>query len=822
MPKIGTSGATFEKILLLLSSAIVPAMPAYAQDTPAPPLAGRDATANAGVQSDPGTMGTDDDIVVTARQRGETLISVPVAVTAVSGESLARIGSTDVRDISRFAPTLSLDRSVSANGGIIALRGVSTSANQAGFEQAVSLNVDGVQTGRARILSQGLFDIDQVEVLKGPQALFFGKNSPAGVVSIKSAGPTPQLAAYVRSSYEFVGDEAVVEGAISGQVTDSLGARLAVRYRNLDGWLRNTAGQFTPATFPFPNQPLPTLGVRRPGEKELIGRLTLAFAPAGSNFNATLKLSASDLKSDGPSAGFQAFSCGGLSALTTNNRPDPFGDCKLDNKYSNSALPDGVADKWPYAKQDPYLEAKVYLSSLTANYQLDDLTITSVTGYFGARSRSSDTFDATSFNQIGASERERYDAFSQELRLVSDFDGPLNLTLGAFYQDADLRFFNGSKIAALGPDPTPGPNQGKYHTWERPGYTFGKTYSGFGQLRWDITDHFELAGGARYTRETKNSALMHDYVHPPLNGATFAPVGRVFADRFRGSNWSPEATFTWRPTDKVTAYIGYKTGYKSGGYGLSSALTPASAPASAFAFGPETVKGFEGGLKAQLADRRLTVTSSIYSYEYSNLQVTAFNPATTSFTISNAASARVKGIELQANARPIQDLSIYGAMGYNHARYGDFVTTCYTGQNAALGCNVPVGASFAQSQAGKQLARAPDWVFSGGFDYDAALPGDLRLGFNGNARYSSSYNILDNLNPNGVQDKFWLLDGGIRIHREDSRWQIGLIGRNLTNKYYAVVGAEKPGSPSIAGQPGQVAATPNRGRQIQLELTFRY
>lgn len=765
---------------------------------------------------------TADEIVVTARQRGETLISVPAAVDAVTGESLAKLGSTDVRDISRFIPSLSLDRSVSANGGLIALRGVSTSANQAGFEQAVSLNIDGVQTGRARVLAQGLFDIDQIEVLKGPQALFFGKNSPAGVVSIKSADPTQDLAVFVRTGYEFVGDEAIIEGAVSGPLTESLGARIAVRYRKMDGWLRNTAGQFTAATFPFAGQPLPTMGVRRPGDEELVGRVTLKFAPVGSGFDATLKLSASDLSADGPSAGFQAFNCAGFPSLITNTRADPFGDCRLDNRYSNSSHPDGVTDNWPVARQDAYLDVQVYLASLTANYQLDDIVLTSVTGYFGTRSRSSDNFDATSFNQIGAAERERYDAFSQELRLVSDFDGPLNMTMGLFYQDADLRFFNASKIAALGPDPTPGPNQGKFHTWERPGFTFGKTYSAFGQLRWDITNQIELAGGVRYTRETKDSELMHDYVHPPLSGTLFAPPGRVFSDRFRGSNWSPEATLTWRPSSDITAYVGYKTGYKSGGYGLSSALTPANAPASGFAFGPETVKGFEGGFKAQTSDRRFSFTSSIYSYQYSDLQVTAFNPATTSFTISNAASSRIKGIELQGTFRPVSDLSVYGSLGYNHARYGEFITACYNGQNAALGCNVPVGTGSAQSQQGKQLARAPDWVFSGGFDYDTALTGDWRIGLNGNVRYSASYNILDNLNPNGLQDSFWVVDGGIRIHSSDSRWQLGLIGRNLTNEYYAVVGAEKPGSPTIAGQPGIVAATPNRGRQVQLELTFRY
>lgn len=779
-----------------------------------------------------------DEIVVTARQRGETLIAVPVAVTAIGGEQLTRLGVSDARDLTKFSPSLLLDRGSSAAGGVIGLRGVSTSPNQAGFDQTVSINVDGVQIGRPRILTQGLFDLAQVEVLKGPQALFFGKNSPAGVLSLKSADPSGELEAYLRGSYEFVADERVLEGAISAPLSDDFGARLAVRYRKMTGWMRNTAGQLTAANYPFLAPPggvgdpgLPVAGSNRSGEEELVGRLTLQYKPAGSPFDATLKVSASDYEDDGPYGNAQVLSCGAAAAGETYGFVDPFGECRADNRFSRTGLPAGVADNWPVARQQPYSKTRMLLSALTANYRFENLTLTSVTGYFKINNRVFDNFDGTSFFQLGAAEREKYDAFSQELRLVSAFDGPLNFTIGGFFQDTNLAFLNSSKILALGADPTPGAPP-KFHTWEKPGFTNGRTYSAFGQLAWEITPTVELAGGVRYTRETKDSEISNSYVHP-FAAALLSPPGRILTDNFKDSNWSPEATLTWRPTDRLTTYVAYKTGYKSGGFGLSAVLIPANITTDSIAFSSETVKGFEGGIKTELLDRRLALTLAAYSYEYDDLQVNSYNPATLAFVIDNAASARVKGLELEAKFRASRAVSFYGALAYNHARYGTYVTSCWGGQTAATGCNavVDTGADglpgtaddvLGQSLGGQQLPRAPDWSASAGFNADIPINDTLKIGLDGNARYSSPYFYLDNGNPAGRQGSYWTLDGAARLSQSDDRWQVALIGRNLTNEYYVVQGLEKPGASAVAGVPTQTIGNVTRGRQVALEFTLRY
>lgn len=757
------------------------------------------------------------EIIVTARRRDETLISVPVAVSAITKDTLDNFGITDIRSISNYAPGLSLERVSSGAGATITLRGIGTSPGQAGFEQTVSLNIDGVQTSRGRSIVQGLFDVQNIEVLKGPQALFFGKNSPAGVISITSAGPTDEFSGYARVGYETVADEVITEGAVGGPITEELGARIAVRYRNMDGWLRNIGG---PVATSVP-------GVERPGEEEILGRVTLAWTPQDSNFDATLKLTASDYSDDGPAAGQQLMFCGSEAAGGVSGMVDPYGECKLDKYYSSAGLADGVADNWPYAKQQPYTDAKTYLASLSMNYTMENLTITSVTGYYRMRTSYSDSFDATSYYIIGASEHEEYDSLSQELRISSSFDGPVNFLLGAYYQDSDLDFINNSRILLLPQDPT----TGKYHTWEKPSGTAGKAYSVFGQVIWDITDQFELSGGVRYTRETKDSYLYNSWVYPGLAGSLFLPTTETLTDNFKDSNYSPEATLTWRPTEDLTAYVAYKTGYKSGGLGLSAVLLPASVTADDFNYDSEKVKGGEIGVKAQFLDRSLTVTAAAYSYLYDDLQVNAFNAALASFTVTNAASARSKGLELDVNYTVNEDLNLYGSVSYNHSRYKEFISSCYGGQTYAQGCDYSLspGAdgiantaddSYGQDMSGRRLFRANDWSLSAGFDYSTPISDRMQIGFSGNARYKSEITGADNANPGSILDGYWVLDAAARLE-VDNTWEVALIGRNLSNEMYGYI-QEKPGGPTVAGIPNQVMALPTRGRQIQIQFGYTF
>lgn len=764
-------------------------------------------------------------IIVTARQRDETLLEAPVAVTAVSGETLDRQGVTDVKELAKLAPSLQIDSASSGGGGVISLRGIGTSPSNAGFDQAVSVNVDGVQTGRPRIIELGMLDLAQVEVLKGPQALFFGKNSPAGVISITSASPTREFEGYVRAGYEFEAEQKTIEAVISGPLSDSLSGRVAVRFSEMEGWLRNNAGQLTTADWPYAgpdNLPTPPKSSTA-GEEDFLGRVSLAFDPVGSRFDALLKIGGMKHKNDGPSRGQQVINCGSYDAPSSSYNfgagfpyvPDPFGDCTLDENYSNSALPAGYVENWPIAKQHPYTDMNMLFGSLTMNYEFDNFDFTSVSGYFDTDTSYLDNYDATSFFGYVAAEEEKYQAVSQEFRLLSTFDSPVNFMLGAYYQKTSLDFTNTVMIAPLPMDAA----TGKYHSWEKPGKSDGETYSVFGQLIWDITPTIELAGGIRYTDETKESSIVNSYVHPFL-AAALAPQGQVYSDDFSDSNLSPEITLTYRPTSDFTTYIAYKTGYKSGGFGVSTNLVPATITVDEIRFNSESIEGFEGGVKARLMDGRMVLTSSIYSYEYTDLQVNAFDAATTSFTISNAAAATIEGVDLEWNAQTNDWLSLTGGIAYNKARYDDYLAQCWNGQTEAQGCDTATGT---QQLAGKPLSRAPDWSGNAGFDIYAPLAGDYMIGISGHARYNGETLGADVHNPAAVLDSYWIYDLGLRVGPSSENWEVSLIGKNLSNEYITSYVAEKPGGPTTTpGTTGQLMGLANRGRQFLLQGTIRF
>jgi len=185
------------------------------------------------------------EIIVTARKREETLLEVPAAVSAISQSELARANATDLTGISRLVPQLQITGAGSGNGGSLVMRGIGSSGSDSGLESEVLIDIDGLPTSRGWVTQNAFFDIANVQILKGPQALFFGKNSPAGVVAVKSAGPGTTWQGFASAGYEFVAKERYVEAAVGGPLTSTLGIRVAVRYDGIDGWIRNVAKPIT-------------------------------------------------------------------------------------------------------------------------------------------------------------------------------------------------------------------------------------------------------------------------------------------------------------------------------------------------------------------------------------------------------------------------------------------------------------------------------------------------------------------------------------------------------------------------------------------------
>lgn len=754
-----------------------------------------------------------DEIIVTARKREESLMSVPVAVTAVSGEALTNTGVADLSRLATIAPQVMVSRADTGSGGSFKIRGLGTPYSDAGLDSSVGVNIDGMQAMRGNGVNIGFFDVAQIEVLKGPQALFFGKNNPAGVISLRSKNPTDQFEGYIRASYEFEAREKIIEGAISGPISDTLKGRLALRGGKMTGWLRNRAVAIpdNPVMGGFDTFPRDSKGN---GGKDIMGRATLLWEPS-SDFDANLKVAAGTHKDNGTTGQVVCFHSGppvdfGLGAIPY---PDPGGDCKIDKNFTQSNMPAEIAKVTPYSRGGAqYTDIKTLLTTLNMNYHLDNLTLTSVSGFTKLNAKQQTDFSFSSHASVPCQIGENSQTFSQEFRLASDFDGPVNFTIGAYYEDWKRRNRTACFLGFVGPDPL----TGRYDTQGNRIISSGDTISGFGQVRWALSEKFELAGGVRYTREKKKTDILNTYAHGFLQqGFALQPVGVPLPGdfTFSDSNWSPEFTASYKPNSESLLYIAYKTGYKSGGFS-SPNLVQTFMTADNLRFDSETSKGFEAGFKAQLANRSIRVEGAIYSFIYKGLQLSQFDQNSFGYFIKNAASARIKGAELSVLWQATDELRLNATATYNKAIFKSYPgASCYSGQSVAEGC---VGGS--QDLTGAPLTQAPKHTLNGGFIYDLPLGNsDLKLAFAGDAAYTGSYFTAEDHHPVTLQKSYTLFNASLRLHPEDDRWEVSLIGRNLGNKFYKMVSSGKP----FAYSDEYFTFTP-RAREIRIQVGYNF
>ena len=772
---------------------------------------------------------SDEEVVVTARKREERLLEVPAAVSAVTPAQLAKANATDLSSIAKLVPQLQIQSGPSGNGGSLVMRGIGSAANDAGLESEVLINVDGIPSSRGWITQASFFDVKSVQVLKGPQALFFGKNSPAGVVAIDSAGPTEEWEGFARTGYEFVADERFVEAAIGGPLSDDLGARIAFRYAGMEGWLENRAQPIT-ANPLSPLYPTPgaTTNKRAPIQDSVAARLTLAWDPT-SDFSAELKLQYSYLDNQSGLTGqSQAVNCAaGNAHPSTLGVQDPYMDCVADRYTALSAVPVALASNWDKMDSlDPFLTNSATLVSLKLDYKLGPINVTSVTGFSHYNVNGSGNFDSSSFIQIPSTVGEKFTSYSQEIRAESNFDGPVNAFVGVYFERQEINDWNIARIPTsalpsrwIVPDPATGKNEQYYSDNSQT----SKTISPFVQLSWNILDNLELAGGVRYTYEKKDAKLGNKFTNqgiPPggttPSGAAYRAAGNYLYGNFKDTKLSPELTLTWHPTENSTLYAAYRSGYKSGGFSITGVLV-AGGTIDPLTYGSESSDGYDIGYKAKLFDGRLLLDLVAYRYEYEDLQRSILDIPTTTFIIRNAAGARVQGVEASVAFEATPELTLRLNAAYNSAEYTSYPNApCYSGQTVAQGC-ITFGTTRAQNLTGAVLPFAPELVATASFNYEAEISPRWSIGFDGAVDYNTGYVTADTHHPFEKQDAFYRLHAGVRLFESDGRLSFELIGRNLTNEYILASASAK-----VFGSPGDLTGAIERPRQVLLQMSYRY
>lgn len=728
-----------------------------------------------------------DEIVVSARKREESIMNVPVVTTAIGHEELERFKVDDIRRVAEQVPGLIVgETSSAALGTQISLRGVGTSTLNGTIDQSISLNVDSQQFTHGLAFTAGMFDLGQITVLKGPQALFFGKGSPGGVIAIRSADPGPDFELIARAGYEFEARTKQADLIVSGPVTDTLGLRFAGRFNDSEGYFRNVA------------VPIPGTGALEPSKRRLpnfrewLFRGTAMWEP-NDRLDARLKVTYSNRKTYFTGSQFTSCPDGTAGPIGI-----PFignDDCVLNRELALVDMDPAVFIGIPRGGRQ-FGDTEMIFASLELNYDITDaITFTSVTGFFDVNNIGQ--FNGNSSGGAGST-LQAYTKYnrrdiSQEIRLTSDFaESPVNFTLGAFIEDIE-QFKTGIALGnqAYGFLPANLSLGTHDNPWE--------SQSIFGQLLWKISPQLELAGGARWTHEERR----HEYFNLLLSQDSIA----LAVPKISSSKVSPEATLTFTPTNDLTLFAAYKKGYKSGAHNSSGSFRDGDDSS----FNDETVEGGEIGVKARLFNRTLNFNVAAYYYDYGGLQVGANSQSDEGLIVTrtlNAASSEIYGLEMDLSYSPpgIEGLNVRAAANWNHGRYKTFNNApCWGGQMVSEGCNLgfqaspaaeqtppgPAGAVLvnglygfytSQDLSGKELLRSPDFTATFGFDYEQPIGQNLRILFASSLQYSSKYYADILLREDQLQPSYAKISANITLYGPDDRWELSLIGNNLTDK----------------------------------------
>ncbi|API59166.1 TonB-dependent receptor [Tardibacter chloracetimidivorans] len=661
------------------------AMPALAQDE----TAGADAAPL-----------NDGDIIVTARRRSETLQTTPVAITAVNTAMLEAKAAVNIGDLQGAAPGLLITQQNSgAQAANISIRGLTYADIEKSQTPTVGVVVDGVTIGTNTGQLQDVFDIEQIEVLRGPQGTLFGANTIGGVISITRTKPTMEPGAKAEFSYgrwNTWSGKAVVNYGDG----DTWGVKLFYFHNETDGFYDNVIRNVNAGW----------------SKGDTYGGSVL-FKPAGSNFDAQFTIE-NVVQSFDPVVSNLANSSEVFCAF------EPANECNRNN----------TTDLYTTFGDDAESHYRAPDATLQMNYDAGLVNFTSITGWRHSREKQTQDFDGSSTDLYYVDRRQNYTQWSQELRASGNLFQGFDYVVGAYYFHSKYDLTQWSRV--FGFDPTTPPTLFDTNAQHVEGRT--ESYAFFGDFNWEFADKFRLSFGGRWSHDNKklSNGFAGGRLIDPSNVSAdqFVPVGSGDASF---SKFTPKVGIDYRPNSDMMFYASWSRGYRSGGFSPRAATAEtASTP-----FQPETVDAYEIGAKLALFDRRLDINLAGYVSDYKNMQQNLTVPGgpTGNQTITGnvAGGALIKGIEMDASLRVTPELRITASAAYMDSHFRDFVTCgAYAGGPVASNsCGVGL-VPFDYSA--NNLIYAPEFTSSLNADY--SLPTSFgRVSLNVGWRHISPY-----------------------------------------------------------------------------------
>ena len=718
----------------------------------------------------------DDDnvIVVTARRREESIQDVPLSITAISGEALAKSGTLEITELAQEVPNLTLEVSRGTNTTLTAfIRGVGQQDPVAGFEAGVGLYVDDIYLNRPQGAVLDIYDVERIEVLRGPQGTLYGRNTIGGAIKYVTAALPDETEIKVRGTYGSYNQADLIVTA-STPVSDSLKVGVSGARLSRGGFGDNLVQE----------------GVENYNKDVWGARGTIEF----DNGPLFIRLSGDYVKDNSDPRQGHRLLPGAFSGAPV-----------LDDVYDTRAGLD-VVDQ----------EVEAYGGGLTIAYELNDtMTVKSITGYRKDHSTTPIDFDSLPQADLDVPAIYRNKQFSQELQFLYEGDR-LSGVLGAYYLDAnaftafDVALFTTGALPAVG---LPGLNA------QTLGDVDTKTWSIFGDFTYDLTDQFSLSLGGRYTWDKRTSRILrttfvggYSDLFPPTDAVPIA----VTSD-FNGSatfkEFTPRASLSFKPNANHTFYATYSKGFKGGGFdprGQTSQAPDLDGDGDIdyadqyefLSFAPETVDSYEIGWKASLLDDSLFISLAAFKGDYTDVQIPGSvgvdsngDGISDSFVgiTSNAGDADVNGVEFEGRAvvgrnfaGPGSRLTFNWALGVLDAKYNTFID--------AFGNDVADQRVF---------QNTPDVTVNTGFDLGIPVASGI-VDFLGSVSLRSDASQFELPGPLD-QDGYALVDASIVYTDDSDRWSIGIHGKNLFDQRYIVSGYDFV-TGSVLGLEGNLTA----------------
>jgi len=688
-----------------------------------------------------------EEIVVTAQKRAESLQKVPVSITALSGDELAARQIRAAEDLVMGVPNLQSNAAIGDGVPIFSLRGISMSDFSFAQNGPIATYYDEVYKGNFALLGLNLFDLERVEVLKGPQGTLYGKNTTGGAINLISRKPDFTTGGSLSLGYGNF-DHFMVDGAAQTALSDVLAARVAFTFERADGWMKNVA----------PGKP-DLNAVRQYGV-----RGTLLYRPSDT-VDVTLRLSTSL-----------------QNPLNYGTPPIPGPDGVGGTVYPFFGIPadfrTGLGRREIDAPEVYRRRARTYAVAATANIRVsENLTVTSISSWDKGTLFNREDGDGTPLALTEAIYYGRTRQFAQDLRLTSNFDGPFNFIVGGYlhreriFNFTDINYFRDLDVNGDGSIDAQDCIDGGGFLACQVGNRLNQakdSYAFYSDASYDLTEGLKLRGGLRYTHDKGRlrnfQAQARDFNGVPL--INFIPgsatdIDATTSQRFSNDNVSGKIGLDYQVSANVMAYASYSRGYRGAAFNGQAFFSPAELTIAR----PEKIQAAEIGLKSELLDRRVRMNAAAFWYGYKNQQFLDTDPVTTIPSLINLPKSRIFGGELEIQVRPVPSLTLSAALGL-------------------LDTKVKEGTAQGIDVVGKRLIQAPSVSLTSSVDW--ALPlGELgSLDTRVDLAYASKQ-YFDIINRSSTtEDGYTLINGRIRFHPEDDRYGISVWVKNLTNAFY--------------------------------------